>query len=552
MSEPSPIVNISGFLSILAQRKPDKVALYVQTKTGQYLSYTYQELNQASHWIAKGLLIHGLKPKDRVVLMVKPGLMFFSLVFGLFKAGIVPVIIDPGLEKAKLKHALDQVEPIGFIGIPLAQIARILLKWGKKSIQQIITVGPRLFWGGTTLEQICQQGKETQSPLDLPVTHGNDIAAILFTSGSTGIPKGAVYKHSNFLAQVELIKKSFQIQPGEVDVPTFPLFALFDPALEMTSVIPNMDFSKPAKANPDTIIQLVHEFNATNLFASPALLDRLSRYAATKKLKMPTLKRTISAGAALHPKIVQQFKDTLNPNSELFTAYGATESLPVSLMGGNDILQDTQIKTHQGFGICVGKTVPPSDVKIIQIDDRPLREWNKQFVLPPGEIGEIVVRGPQVTESYFQMERETLLAKIPIDNHRDFYHRMGDVGYFDESGRLWYCGRKSQRVITKDQTYFTEVCEGIFNQHPMVFRSALVGVHVQGSIVPVICIELESNTKARFTSIQLELRQLAQKFPQTQRISYFLHHKKLPVDIRHNAKIIREQVAKWAAKEINK
>ena len=551
MTKTLDIVNIAEFLPILAHSKPEDPAIYCsQRKAGQYKIYTYSQLNQESDWIAGGLLLYGFKPKSRIVLMVKPSLEFFALVFGMFKAGIVPVIIDPGLEKAKLKHAIDQVDPEGFIGIPLAQITRILLGWGKKSIKRVITVGPRLAWGGTTLATIRTLGQSPLAPT-LPITKVHDIAAVLFTSGSTGTPKGAVYTHGNFLAQVQYLKESFNIQPGEIDVPTFPLFALFDPALEMVSVIPYMDFSKPAKANPEKIIRLVHDFNATNLFASPALLDNLCRYAINKDKKLPSLKRAISAGAPVHPKIVVQFRKLIKKESDLYTAYGATEALPVSIVSGNEILQDTQIKTDAGWGICVGKLVPPLEVKIIRICEHPLKTLSEELELKLGEIGEIIVCGAQVTSSYFGMADETTYAKIPLINDKRLYHRMGDVGYFDDQGRLWYCGRKSHRVVTIDKIYFTEVCEGIFNQHPAIYRTALVGVTIKGQIHPVICVELEADKKRQFSSVLSDLLNLAKKFPQTNQICHFLHHKKLPVDIRHNAKINREKVALWADKELN-
>jgi len=550
-SDSASIVNIAGFLPVLAKRKPDSPAIYfAKRKKDTYQVYTYKQLNQESDWIAAGLLAYGVESGMRVVLMVKPSFEFFSLVFALFKAGIVPVIIDSGLDRAKLRRALEQVEPQGFIGIPLAHVARIILGWGKKTIEKLITVGPRLGWGGASLAQIRKLGQCSAAPA-LPLTKAQDTAAILFTSGSTGIPKGTVYSHSNFLAQVKYIKKLYAIEPGEVEVPTFVLFALFAPALEMLSVIPYMDFSAPASANPEHIIKLVHSFNASTMFVSPSLLDNLARYATSHNLKMPSLKRVISAGAVVRPKTVALFKQLLNDRAELFTAYGATEALPISNIGGNDILQETQHKTHEGFGICVGKVAPDLAVKIITISDSPITLWSDDLVLTPGEIGEICVQGPQVTAAYFNMAAETTYAKIPLANNQGFYHRMGDVGYLDDQDRLWYCGRKTQRVVSKNKTYFTEVCEGIFNQHPAVFRSALVGVPINGVMQPVVCVELEEDRKHNFLVVKQELLALVVQFPQTENISWILQHKKLPVDIRHNAKITREQVALWASKEIN-
>jgi acyl-coenzyme A synthetase/AMP-(fatty) acid ligase len=125
---------------------------------------------------------------------------------------------------------------------------------------------------------------------------------------------------------------------------------------------------------------------------------------------------------------------------------------------------------------------------------------------------------------------------------------MGDVGRFDEKGRLWFCGRKSHRVESSDKTFFTIPCERIFNQHPKVFRTALVGVGKNGNQIPVICIELEKGIKELNASTLIdELKEIGAKYPHTAEIENFLLHPGFPVDIRHNAKIGREILSEWAA-----
>ncbi len=224
--------------------------------------------------------------------MVPPGLEFFALFFALFKAGIVPVLIDPGIGLKPLKQCLDEAEPEAFIGITRAQLARVLLRWSPKSIRRSVTLGPRLAWGGITLRGLARRGGETGAPV-LAGTRGDDMAAILFTSGSTGIPKGVVYRHRHFVAQVEMLRDTFGIRPGEVDLATFPPFALFDPALGMTTVVPHMDPTRPAQANPEYLVQAIEQFGVTNLFGSPALLKVLGRYCTQESLVLPTLKRVL-------------------------------------------------------------------------------------------------------------------------------------------------------------------------------------------------------------------------------------------------------------------
>jgi acyl-CoA synthetase (AMP-forming)/AMP-acid ligase II len=380
----------------------------------------------------------------------------------------------------------------------------------------------------------------------------------LFTSGSTGPAKGTEYTHENFYAQIEALKKLYAIQPGEVDLCTFPLFALFAPALGMTAVVPDMDASKPGKVNPARIFEAFDNFQITNMFGSPALLRRVAASGCRQGLQLPSLKRIISAGAPVPTDILAQLEGMLGGACEnatavisppqIFTPYGATEALPVCSIGSHEILQHTAAKTATGHGICVGRPVDGIDLKIIRITDAPITSWNDAEILPSGSIGEICVCGPQVTSGYFRMEHATTAAKIHVKTGC-FYHRMGDVGYLDEQGRVWFCGRKNHRVVTASSTLYTIPCEAVFNLHPQVARTALVGCTEGLAQRAVLCIELHKNVSEQLTETIIDdLRQIQQQYPHTAEICAFLIHPQFPVDVRHNAKIFREKLALWAQK----
>jgi acyl-CoA synthetase (AMP-forming)/AMP-acid ligase II len=187
------------------------------------------------------------------------------------------------------------------------------------------------------------------------------------------------------------------------------------------------------------------------------------------------------------------------------------------------------------------------DVRVIRISDEPIPSWSEGLALPAGETGEITVKGPVVTREYFRRPEATALAKIP-EADGSVRHRMGDLGYFDDKGRLWFCGRKSHRVATPEETLFTIPCEGIFNAHPLVRRTALVGVGGKAGKVPVLCVELEPEADGE--KVRRELLETAARFPSTRRIRTVLFHPGFPVDIRHNAKIFRERLAAWAEERI--
>jgi acyl-CoA synthetase (AMP-forming)/AMP-acid ligase II len=546
--------NIAAVLPRMAAERGEQIAMRCPGRRGlngfarydQTLSYAQME--QRSNAIAAGLQRIGIGRGLRTVVMVRPSPEFFLLMFALFKIGAVPVMVDPGIARSALKRCLDEAEPGAFIGIPLAQAARRIFGWARSARIQV-TVGRRWFWKGRSLAEVEALGANAPPPILDTAT--DDVAAILFTSGSTGLPKGVIYRQRHFVAQVELLRTAFAVEPGGVNLPTFPPFALFDPALGLTSIIPDMDPTRPAAADPRNLINAMTRFGVDQLFGSPALVDVLARHGAP----LPGIRRVISAGAPVPPDVVAKMRGLLPDDAQLWTPYGATECLPVAVIEGRE-LQSTREETERGAGTCVGRPVPPNIVRIIGISDGALPEWSEQLELPAGTIGEITVIGPSTTDEYFGRPEATALAKIRErlpDGSERIVHRMGDLGWFDAQGRLWFCGRKSHRVLTEIGGLYTEQVEPVFNVHPEVRRTALVGVGEKGHQRPVLCVELNSGIdKREHERILAELEKIGQGFAHTGRIETFLIHPGFPVDIRHNAKIGREQLARWAAKRLDR
>jgi acyl-CoA synthetase (AMP-forming)/AMP-acid ligase II len=311
----------------------------------------------------------------------------------------------------------------------------------------------------------------------------------------------------------------------------------------MTAVIPDMDATRPGSVDPQKIFQPIDDWGVTNMFGSPALLRRIG--GAERKLS--SLRRVISAGAPVPADVIERIAKMLNPGVQVFTPYGATEALPVANIGSGEILGETRMKTAVGAGVCVGRPVDGMAVKVIRITDDAIATWSDELELPAGHIGEIVVQGPVVSAWYDNRPEATALAKIEA-SPQGFWHRMGDLGYFDERGRLWFCGRKTHRVLTESETLYTIPCEAVFNVHPQVFRTALVGVGPRGKARPVLCVELKPGLGAiDRDKLQRELLDLSQSQAHVRAIQTFLVHPGFPVDIRHNSKIFREKLAVWAA-----
>ena len=564
--------NLCRHLLAAAKKTPNSLAVAVQKQKNNGLHYDeidFINLHKKSDAIAHALNAHGINRGMKCVLMVTPSIDFFSLTFALFKAGIIPILVDPGMGIKNLKQCFIESTPDVFIGIPKAHMARKLFSWAKTSVKFVLTVSEQglvnntmaALVGGLRLDKLLQRYANTE-PYEMVLLSDDDLAAILFTSGSTGTPKGVVYSHKMFEAQISALKNDYRITAGERDLATFPLFSLFGPALGMASIIPEMDASQPIKANPDFIFAAIEKYQCSNLFASPALIEVLGQ--AGKALvnkpqhKLPSIKRVISAGAPATLESINRFSQLLDEGIQVLTSYGATESLPLTKITSDDLLASAEI-TDNGGGICVGSPISNVEINIIAITDEPIDSWDQGLSLPSNTIGEIVVSGPVVSQRYYQRDSATQLAKIAI-SHDELapktlmFHRMGDLGYLDNKGVLWMCGRKAHRVVTSKQVFLSIPCERIFNTHRQVKRSALVAVMFEKVTVPLLCIEVEhggSRLSAEQEKVLFQqLKLVALQHQQTRAISHFLVHERFPVDVRHNAKIFREKLAVWAQKKL--
>ena len=581
----------------MAQAMPDGVAVveplgYDRSGKRQYRHFTFRQLDIDSGCIADGLRLMGVVPGTRLALLVRPGIDFVSLVFALLRCGAVSILIDPGMGRGNLIRCLAEAEPEGFVALPLVHAARTILRRKFPKAKFNVTVGRRWFWGGETLERIRGTGSSGVGHAigEMARTMSDDPAAIIFTTGSTGPPKGVLFTHGNFQAQVEQIRDRFDIRPGEIDLPAFPLFGLFNCAMGVTAVIPHMDPSRPASVDPAKIIEAANDWKATQAFGSPAIWNRVGRYCEEHKIRLSTVRRVLSSGAPVAVDVLRRMKDCISQEGDMHTPYGATEALPVASIAASEALGETAEKTRQGAGTCVGRKFAGIEWKVIRIVDGPIATIDDVEELPAGEIGELIVSGPQVTRCYVTRVEANKTAKI-VDNSSSTeyqennvtkhiragacrpgspgptrpgsdesgiggktWHRMGDAGYFDEKGRFWFCGRLAHRVLTAGGPLYPLRCEAIFNQHPDIFRSALVGVGPAGRQRPVVVLEPKAGkypgTAAAEKALLDDMRRLGQANPLTESITDFLLHRSFPVDIRHNAKIFREKLAVWAGKEL--
>lgn len=543
-------MNFASCLAAVAEKAPSRMAVAFSrgndpSGRAVYREATFQQLNEESDRYAHGLAKIGIGRGCRALLMVPPGIEFLALAFGLFKIGAVLILIDPGMGRKNLLHCIREAEPEAVIAVPLLHALRGIYRGPFKHVKHAVTVGRRWFWRGPSLGQVREQ---VWAGFPVAQVGSEETAAVVFTTGTTGVPKGVVYSAGILTAQLRSIQGYFRIEEGEAGLPAFAPFGLFCVAMGTTCVLPPMDPTRLAQVDAEEVIRAIEHYKVGYSFGSPAFWNRVSLYGVERDRTLPSMQKILLAGAPVSEMLLRRLQDILPPGAESHTPYGATEALPVTSISGSEILAEAARRGDQLAGICVGKALPGMAIKIIRISDAVIPEWDEAEILPPREIGEIVVRGPVVTKEYHKRQDQTALAKIRDGG--SVWHRMGDVGYLDEKERLWFCGRKSQRVVMNQKTLFTVPCEAIFNQHPEVSRSALVGIGPRTSRRPVIVVEPKAGRMPARGEAEKEfareLLDLGSRSELTREIKDVLFHPALPVDFRHNAKILREDLARWA------
>jgi len=534
--------NLAGYLYRQACGNPDKPAFL------HPVPVTFAGLDRKVDQLCHGLAKAGVVKGTRTIMLVNANLDFYILTFALLRLGAIPVLIDPGVGRKVMKDSLAGVEASVFIGSPLAQLFRLLYRKAFRNIKLVITVGPRLFRIGQRYNSLFLPGNEPFVPATVGL---DDIGGIFFSSGSTGAPKGVIYRNRMFHAQMNYFQTHYHWNAEETDLCTFPLIGLFSVCLGLSVVIADINPAKPSSLNPRVIWSNLERFQCTHMFGSPMILRKLSEYGHRTGKRLTCLNRIVTAGAPVTRALLEQMRKLLPDLAEIHAPYGATEALPVTDVTLSELLT---IPLTAGFnhGICQGKPLPGMNLVIIRITESSLAGMDRAGILPLGTVGEIVVCGPVVTESYLNNYEADKKAKIS-DSQGAVWHRMGDLGSLDQEGRLWFCGRKSQRVEIKGGCLYTIPTEAIFNRVPGVIRSALVGIpgDPSGFEKPVICAQLApADFWLKRKAFRRKLAELAEADPATSVIQTFLFRRSFPVDPRHNAKIFREKLRKWAMKKV--
>ena len=540
--------NVARHLRQAATERPDDLA----TKSPLSVSpegkvvhalCTFRQLDRESDAAARIFHADGISEGSRVLLAVKPGHDLIVGMFGLLKLGAVPVAIDPGMGWSAFLSCVHRSRPEAIVGLRRATILSRL------PLPAFATLKHRVTVGGSRWRALLQQCL-AHPPRPMVKLAPDAPAAILFTSGSTGAPKGVSYTHGMFDAQINLIRDTYGIRPGEVDMPMLPLFALFNPALGMTTVTPLLDPSHPLNAEAAPLIAALIAEKVTTSFGSPAIWGKIADACEARGLRLPDLRRLLIAGAPVSGELLAKLR-VIAPNCATHTPYGATECLPATTISAEELLGEARQQALRGEGTCVGRPVSGVEVRIIRETDSPIASLATAQACAPGEIGEIIVTGPSVTRTYDGLPAATLLAKIS-DGGR-VWHRMGDLGRIDAEGRLFFLGRRIEKIRTAGGDLPTESVEPAFRTHPHVGRCALVAIGDAPNQIAVLVVEprpghFPQNSGERET-FATALRDATKINPHASTVQGIVFQRSLPVDVRHNAKIHRLRLSKeWSGR----
>jgi acyl-CoA synthetase (AMP-forming)/AMP-acid ligase II len=540
--------NLGTELERVAAAHPEKPAVILAGKASQRgpaERITFGALSADVDRYALGLRRAGVRPHMRVLFLVTPGIELVTLLFAVKKLGAVPVMLDAGMGVRRLLTCIEQSESDVLIGVPRAHLLRLAFSGAFRTVRKRFVVGARSIGGAMPTQALLG---EPGRAFEGYASRADDLGAVFFTSGSTGVPKGVEWLRRHFAAQMATWDRAFGLRPDDIDLVTFPLFLLFSIAAGRTCVLPAMDFTRPGEVDPANIVSAIREHAPTFGFGSPALWDRVTSHAHAHGLTFPSL-RALASGGAPVPVSVLRGLVAMAPNAVVRTPFGATEALPITDITAQEIFEETAAGAAEGRGTCVGAAVHGVTLRVIAITDRHIATWSDALSLPTGAMGEIVVKGDVVTERYHLRHDQTRGAKIfetdPVAGARSVWHRTGDVGYIDARGRVWMGGRMAHIVHTQRSVLYPVCVEGIFDTLPFIKRSALVGIPGtrDAALVYEACRDVNVDVNA--------ITRLAEKHAVD--VRYLIEHQKgLPVDRRHNAKIDRPSLGVWAKGEVKK
>jgi acyl-coenzyme A synthetase/AMP-(fatty) acid ligase/pimeloyl-ACP methyl ester carboxylesterase len=513
----------------------DGVAIVEMGEDGPDASVTFRELGEDVKRVAAGLVEFGVEPGDRIALLVPPGIDLAVCVHACWRIGAVVVVVDAGLGLRGMGRALRSANPKYLIGIPRALAAARAMRWPglRIGVSPVTKAQARALDVAATLDDLRDRG----AGRPLPAVPGPmDVAGIGFTSGATGPAKGVVYRHHQLQAQRDALVDLYSINSNDRLVAAFGPFALYGPLMGIPSVVPDMEITSPGSLTADSLADAVRAVDATLLFASPAALRNVIETAGGMSpddaKALEGVRLLMSAGAPV-PTAVLKAAGELLSGAEPHTPYGMTEVLPVA-----DISLAEIEAAGAGNGVCVGRPLAGVDVAVEPL----VSDRGKAPTLStePGIVGEVCIRSQHMRDGYDKLWLTEYEASQPPG-----WHRSGDVGHFDGDGRLWIEGRMGHIVTTPDGPVTPVGIEHEVSSIGGIEATAVVGVGPAGTQHVVVVVVPQPRPRRAGLAGEALSDLVRAAIPSTDVAAVFVAPA-LPVDKRHNSKIDRTRIARWA------
>lgn len=537
---------------------PSRVAL-IHPRAGDddgWGRVTYGELAARVHAVAAGLARRGVGRGARVVVLVPMSVELYVVLLAVASLGAVAVFVEPAATPKEMARAIRVTHPVAFIGVPKAHALRLMFP-GATATSISVVVGPEAdalsarLLGAEPLAAVEADGVGIVRP-EVALT-GADPALLTFSSGSTGVPKGAVRSHAFLGAQHEAMAGLLDAagrKDGAPDVhmSAFAIVLLSTLVSGHTAVIPRMGKGVD-DIDGSALAAAIRALGVTVISGSPAFLGPIVAAAARAPRAsglgpLADVRRIISGGAPVPVELCELAGQVLDPGATFLVVYGSTEAEPISRIDAAEVRARTAAQTRAGAGLCVGRPDPHVTVTLL----RP--EPGRPVVVGPGgiaamavadgEVGEVVVAGDHVNKRYFRDPAAERATKI-VDERGEIWHRTGDAAYRDGEGRLWLVGRIGDIVHRGDAVYHPSAVEAAARTLPWVARAALVPDGAGGALLVV-----EPAAWSRRGRPAEVSRHLAERGVTIDRV---VLTKKLPVDPRHRAKLDYPAVRRTWVKE---
>jgi acyl-CoA synthetase (AMP-forming)/AMP-acid ligase II len=515
-----------------------------------YSHLTFRQLDQRSNELARGLQQAGVIRGTRAALQMLPGIEWFSITYALLKIGAVPILLQPALGIRKMAQCVKAVEPEILITEPKYQALQTFNANNYQSVHLHISTEKRWYSKGISITDLQKNDHASFQPAEM---RSHDTGMIVFsTSCESEKPKPTVFTHGMLNAIIELIRSVMAVTLESTLVTPFPFFMILAPATGIRQIIPASHSLKANKLDPRILVETIWDYGVTHLLMSSTRLMMLTEFLRNEAIFLPSMQRIASWGEPYPAFELQKLHSFINEKTQIFPIYGMAEAPVISTLGSHKIVSETQVKTERGFGLCQGQVVDGLEIRIIEVNDRPIDNWSDDLLVDKGGIGELVVKGEAVSRQYYNNSKNDALHKIP--DGKFMWHRTGDIGWQDTKGHFWFCGRKQDRItIAENETLYTIPCEAVFMQHERVHRCIIVGVGPVPYQTPVLIIELAPGDSGKYIStLTHELRDLALAYPHTGNIKNILFRKSFPVHSLYHQKINRKQLTIWAAKKLGK